>query len=534
MKLTKLFTGAAVAALLTAGAANAQSTLQAADYDANAGDDFGAAFIIASERNLTATAANAITGNFEIRVDGTGAGTLENTFNGLAVTDSVDVTLTLSGDMVFGSNLSNSAFIGNDDSGVPGNACEFQIFSGGAQGSKSVTFRLTAGANGADATANNAQQCDSDEIIFDLPVSITGAGNISAAFSLAATGVSLGNLTFDAVPGAGAGQAGVQEIVRVASGYGSNFASNTGTEAIALTTTNPYTTFRNSPATIATITVNDAGDAGGTNGVLFNATNAALTATDVTQAAQVSGGTLTVTFPQPAGIASVTLGLTAPVTANLVSGVATFTLTQSQVAELATAKNIDVNAATGANAAQIANQTPSASLALTTPAAALTSIGTATENTDRLLREGSNSTVFEWVGDANASTSNIFRLSGVPTTSVPAIRATLSGASAGSSFNGEYLLNPTNAVSAGGELILTNADIAAEAGSFGRANVSFSVEANGVSIRRFLLGTNGTLSTFDGDFDQTCSGSLTDNGTAGDADDATANAYATASFTCTQ
>lgn len=488
MKFAKLLTGVAVATMM-AGAASAQIVQ---DSTADASTDIGAAFTIASERNLTVNAPAALTGDLEFDIQGAAAGSFEAAYNPLADTDNVDVTITLTGAMTFGANLSNANFVGDVAT------CVFTIKSGGAAGSQTVTYTLLAGT----PVNNDAKDCDggNSSLEWSIPLSITGAGNFSVSTSLATTGTQLATATFDALPAAG-----TQGFVRVASGYGSDFAANTGTVAIDLTAVNPYTTF--DPAagntTMGTVTVNDALDAGATNGVLFFASNAGQVATSISAAAnQQNGGSLAVTFPSPAGIASATLGLAAPVTANLVGGVATFTLTQAQMGELVGAIPISVNAATGAAAAQIANQTPSATLSVTPTAGNNLTIGGATENLDRLVREGSNSTTFEWVGDASTSTTNVWRLTGIGST-LPTIRATFSNATNGASFNGEKVVTPSATLS-NGELVLTTADLAAANGAFGRADVAFSIEASGVTIRRFLLGANGTLTTFDGDFDSTC------------------------------
>ena len=74
---------------------------------------------------------------------------------------------------------------------------------------------------------------------------------------------------------------------------------------------------------------------------------------------------------------------------------------------------------------------------------------------------------------------------------LPTIRVTLSNSTAG--VDGEYLVTPAGTLT-NGELIMTEADIEAAVGSaFGRADVSFSFEAAGITVRRFLVGSNGTL-----------------------------------------
>lgn len=520
MKLTKLFTGAAVAALV-AGAAHGQARIGLQDDDANNIP----ALILASER--TFNAANPVSGTLEFRlIDGPTATLFGGTgaLGGRADTDSIDFTITLSGGMTFSSNLSNVNYTGATAT------CVLTIQSGGVSGQQEVTYRLVAGT----PANNDAKDCvagasnDNLGIVFNIPVNITGAGNVSTAVSLAATGTNLATATFDT----DYGTAAVTGFVRTASGYNAEFAGNTGTSTIDLQATPVYTAFQGGNPVIGTVTIQDQADGGAFAGVLFDATNAATTTTSAAAAAQIDGGTLTVTFPNPAGIASVTLGLAAPVTQTLTNGVATFTLTQAQAAELVAAINITANAATGGAAAAIANQTPTLNFVTSTPAAARLTIPAEAENATRLVREGSNSTTFEWVGDATGSATNVWRFNGVSATNVPTIRATLSNSTAATSFNREYVVTPSGTVSAGGELVLTTADLqTAVGGNWGRADVQFSVEAAGVTVRRFLLGSNGTLTTFDGDFDISC-GAVT--GTT-DATDATANRPVNLNAnTCTQ
>jgi hypothetical protein len=111
-----------------------------------------------------------------------------------------------------------------------------------------------------------------------------------------------------------------------------------------------------------------------------------------------------------------------------------------------------------------------------------------------ILRAGSSSSAMRWVGDGvTTSAISVFRLTGVPAT-VPVIRATLSNATNGSSFNGEYVI-PASAItrSAGGEVILNSLSLQGVAGNFGRADVVITIETTGVQIQRFVQTPSGTL-----------------------------------------
>ena len=461
MKLTNLLTGAAVAALLT-GAANAQ--IATGNQNGNAADDLGASLVFASELDLAEAAP---TGHVELTL-----GAAETTaLAALAATDSVTIKFDLSGGLSWDGNLSDANHLGTNAT------CEFNISAAGGTGTQTVSYAL-------DGTTEDATSCDdnNDDLDFRFPIEITGAGNISFTMSLTATGTVLASGTLD-VDG---GTAGTQGYVRTARAFTYAFADDATNESITLASS--YELFGGG-GVLGTLTGTD------TAGVIVAAANAGNTAADSSADAQVDGGELVVTFPQPAGIASVTLGLAVPETVALVGGSATFDLSAAEMDQFDGASiAIIANEATGADAAPIANQQPTAVFTVSSPTASdLTIAGdSAVNNTDldALLRQGSNTTTFEWVGDSEASTKNVFRAVGLGAT-LPTIRVTLSNSTA--DVDGEYVVTPAGTLT-NGELILTEADIEAAVGSaFGRADVTFSFEAAGITVRRFLVGSNGTL-----------------------------------------
>jgi len=461
MKLTNLLTGAAVAALLT-GAANAQ--LVSGDNDTNANNDLGASLIFATELDLAAAAP---TGHVELDL-----GAAETAaFGALAATDSVTIKFDLSGGLSWDGNLSDANHTGGDTS------CEFNISAAGGTGTQTVSYAL-------DGTTEDATGCSAaaGDLTFRFPIEITGTGNISFTMTLTATGTVLSSGTLDV-----SGDPGTQGYVRTAQGFSFAFADDATNEAVSLA--NSYETFVGT-GILGSLTGTD------TASVIVAAANAGNTAADSSADAQVDGGELVVTFPQPAGIASVTLDLATPVTVALdANGSATFELDATDMDEFdGTSIDIIANEATGADAAAIANQQPTATFTVSSPSASdLTIAGdTAVNNTDldALLRQGSNTTTFEWVGDTATSTANVFRAVGLGAT-LPTIRVTLSNSTA--DVDGEYEVTPAGSLT-NGELILTEADIENAVGSaFGRADVTFSFEAAGVTVRRFLVGNNGTL-----------------------------------------
>jgi len=458
MKLTNLLTGAAAAALLT-GAANAQ--IASGDNDGSANNDLGASLVFASELDLTEAEP---TGNVELTFGGDETTALA----ALAATDSVTIQFDLSGGLTWDGNLSDANHTGADTS------CEFNISAAGGTGTQTVSYAL-------DGTSEDATACSAaaGDLEFSFPIEITGTGNISFTMSLTATGTELSS---------GSVEVGGEDFVSIDDAFELAFADQGTTEQITLAS--EYEAFGGG-GDLGTVEINSAA------GVIVAAANAGNTAADASDANQVDDGELTVTFPEPAGIASVTIDFNgvADVTEDLVSGTATFELTQAQVADLAAnAASIIANEATGADAAAIANQQPTATLTLNPDATSDLTIAavTADDDTeiDALLREGSNTAVFEWVGDSAAATSNVFRATGLGET-LPTIRVTLTNSTA--DVDDEYEVAPANSLT-NGELILTEADIENAVGStFGRADVSFSFEADGITVRRFMV-TNGVVS----------------------------------------
>ncbi|VXC82027.1 hypothetical protein OCEANICA350_11757 [Oceanicaulis sp. 350] len=123
-----------------------------------------------------------------------------------------------------------------------------------------------------------------------------------------------------------------------------------------------------------------------------------------------------------------------------------------------------------------------------------------------IRRDGVTTGVFEWVGDSNQSTRNVFRVTGLPATG--ATGSVIITNSNTANANGEYDLGTI--ASNNGEAIISDGMLTAAAGAFGRANVQLSLQLdpatppNGdITIRRFLVGNNGTLTDFGNENDDT-------------------------------
>lgn len=109
---------------------------------------------------------------------------------------------------------------------------------------------------------------------------------------------------------------------------------------------------------------------------------------------------------------------------------------------------------------------------------------------------------FEWTGDANASTQNLFRITGLDTGGPTAIDVAVANASSGS-YTGTYAdcTLTVGSASTGAEYTF-NQDSLADCGDFGRADLSFRITAdsedvaNGLTMRRIAATASGGLTDF--------------------------------------
>jgi hypothetical protein len=125
---------------------------------------------------------------------------------------------------------------------------------------------------------------------------------------------------------------------------------------------------------------------------------------------------------------------------------------------------------------------------------------------------------FEWTGDANAPTQNLFRISGL--TSLPdQIEVAINNAAA-SGFDGAYTdcnLNIRPQRAGANDYLISSADLA-DCGGFGRADLSFRITAaaadmpDGVRVRRIAIGAHGDLTDFNFDHDVRPTAEIRDRG----------------------
>lgn len=484
MKLSHLLTGAALVAL-TAGAAQAQFlTIGEFDGTATNNDSATAPIYMMSELDLAAAAPTAsLEFQLDLR-DIANPGTV-GAFDGLGAGDSATITFTLTG-AEWGSGVNASSYVGGEGTAPA-------ITAGGASGESTITYTIASNANNYDDAVGDLE--------FKFPIEFNASGaNISVV--VASGGNTLYSETFDAAPATVA----VEPLFLTRTGF--TYSNAAGTQAVADASPAsgiPFDALVTSPVTTNTVTVAPRAN------TLFSfgaSTDSADNVNAALATSQVANATVSVAFPNtPQNVALSIDGQTASAT----------TLSRT----VATA---DVGTTTFALSDITANNTvipvnnPTATLQLN--AAASTNLTFAPQNVglQAIIQEGFTGQTFEWVG-SGSNAQSVFRITG----GAPSDQyfVTLNNTQNGS--DGVYDLTPTLPYS-NGEVVFTSADLAAQAGEFVRANATVTVVRNGASgafpgtIRRFIAGANGTLTTFDGDFSSTCSNLTLDNtGAAGTA-----------------
>ena len=483
MKMTKLLTGAAIAALM-AGAAQAQVVTELR-LDANVSADVGVAGgpneIIASEYDIT-EAANQFVEFTIVPRNATNTADLDAGFAAYAGT-SVDVVISVS-NAIFPTAIVAADGPATGTAGV----CAPTLVSGGLAGESSVTFRIAdLSLCDDDGTTGGFGDADADEAAlgFSLPIDLTGANaNVSYTMTTTGTGAPVSSATFARAAGVDAALTttvveDIDSLFVSVPGY-SVVATGADRTALLSTTGVSYNTL-DAGGLLGTITFADAAQA------LIGPGGAPA---DWDTIAQVDEVEIIVTVADPTGFTSVTLDgpTTNDTTVALTNGVATFTITDTASTGLDTqelddgAVNVILNE--DADDTTLINETTH-TIAVSTVDGATGSNVTigGSSDTENIFRQGDSDT-FQWIGDANASTASIMRVTGIDTTDVPAISFTLANSTNGTAFDGEYALG-TYTPSAGGELIITNTMLGDIAGEFGRADVTIFIEGDVADIDLF-------------------------------------------------
>lgn len=405
-----------------------------------------------------------------------------------AYTRDAEVRLTLDG-AVFSRHVQASDF-------SSGGSCVLTPLYDGRQGSNTMTFR-TPDLSQCDARVSDrvySAGANDDDMVFSLPIELRG-GVLNATVEIinSATGLVIGSDTHDRDDSTSA----IDPIARTVDGF---HVMTFGT--VVPTDANPYgqasqtATLESGYNALRSTQLGDLRRE--TRGQVFNA-GVAETASFASHAEQVD---LSVTFGDATGLEAIILSRGAKTMRAALDGdgVAHFTITAGSALTLADLDGASLSVSAEPDDLED-TRINNTRLSTQTRVTFIDSVHMIDETLegglDQIAREGSRSNVFEWVGDSRATTRNVFRITGLGQ-DLPRLKVTLTHSSGG--LNGEYELIPSGAVR-NGELVLTEADIEAAVGApFGRADVTFFVEAGGVVVRRFMVSANGSMTDMGSDW----------------------------------
>jgi hypothetical protein len=489
MKMNKLLAGVAAVALTT-GAANAQGFFEINQRDGGVGSapNLSGTPVVgdvwfASE--LGSLAGVTVPLEFDIEPANTGAGT-EVFASSANVEGLLKVTVS---NAVLDRSLTAGDMVGTG-------ACAGQAFSvasGGAAGQSTVTFRIP-----------DLQVCDTqdglggDAVSFGFPILLSG-GNVDVDFELR-------RASNNALIGTGSWSDGNNNavfqptLVSPLSGgplirqVPALVVTTAEGVAVADSTAVPAFTAFTGPGNLGAFNVSTTG------AYIPGAAPPSLVATG---AANVAAGELLCTFASGTGLNATghIFGTLANTATTSTSNPVPFTFTSGQVG----ATHTFALAATGTFGIQPQNVSCAGSVSFT-PASGLSDFTISSFSLGRIRRDGPTTGFFEWVGDSTLSTGNVFRVTGLGATA-PTASVIVNNSSTG--MDGEYVITlptPTN-----GEVIINNAWLTNRIGNFGRADLQFSFHSDalkndgtgagaaaaaagqGVVVRRFMVGSNGTL-----------------------------------------
>lgn len=454
MKMSKLLSGAAAVALL-GGAAYADP-----EVDTVNGSATGAVF--ANELDLSSAPQALTLEGVDVAPDGSSQ---LAAIQGIGVTDDIDVVITLTGDLSWSENLDSSNFVGTSA------ACELSVDDDGFAGGQTVTYSSVTN------TAFNPTLCTAGLLEFEFPVNAAGVGGLDVAINLRATSAPLGS--------GSAAMAGGEPLVSQADGF--EFSASGSDATISLN--DAYQLFLDGTTATSAAIVGSVSFAAVAN-VAFAANSSGFVDVDAGSASQIDEITATFSVPQPAGIASVRFnGSTAAVDVSTGEAVVSFT------GDVGTSE-VELIAASGTDAAAIANQTIGVDFAVTPASGSNLSFDPQSETLGSLTREGS-SVEFEWVGGSAAATASILRLTGLDESALPRILVSISNAidGDGNAYTApEAELAYTSAPN--GELIITGSMLNSALGDFLRGDISITVEQDDVTVRRFGFNASGGLTDF--------------------------------------
>lgn len=465
MKFRKLLAGAAVAAL-TAGTASALDlTLE------NNGAGGTTTIGLANEGNNIA-ASDTVTQIVRVTTDAP-----------IAAANNYLVTITVTGGGSFGRNVVGA------DLGIVGSAVTFNgtnvQFDGsdrtGEEGDKSVRFLGSASVSGSN-------------FLINVPIKTDCSGPVSITVTLATeAGTAIEEGTATLATGTGPTAVSRNSIACVEAYSASIATDDTATANDSVVTV--ASLFRNFLTTVtAPAAAGGAADTAtvatlGTTTVTFDPTNA------TAAGGAVAGGQIfanlgdvggagplpitpladaefTLTTSSRTGIASLDTGAFASATAtsvaidNTVAGTVTGNNTVAPIIATLTGTATVAQPTTVTASAATLNYT-SAAQGLTDEAIALVNSGVL----DLINYQAGICGTFDWVGDANTTRRNVWRVTGAPSSVANGVFASMTNSSAGVAASTRQI---TPAVSTAQEIIITDAELTTAFGNFGRADFSFS------------------------------------------------------------
>ena len=474
MSMNKLLVSAAASALIAGSAAALEVTQADADSATGlTGTVITSAQIVAEEASFAAAGSDV--GIFELRVDATGT---------FAASENYFVDVTVSGG-TFSQDLTGAEVTDGDvPTGITVSGSSVQIAGQtqtGQEGENAVRFLVSndnvVGDNFGLEMPIQYSGCPSD-LNFTISIQTTNGvtfeeGTVSLDDAALTCGNAyMGSIATDVV--AGANDSFLDSILFESYEAGVS-TSATDAGADGTTTAGPNDSATTATHGVLTVEFNPAGltlPGGAFVTELNDGANALSTITGT--ATDVTSATFDVTVGDPTGLDSANTEEGADTDAFSAGGVASLTVAANvAMAVNDLVENITLSVLTGASSAQVAQQAVTSTNGLLNFADAtlVDDEPIADATLDDLNYEGETCETFDWVGDATKPTANIWRVTGAGSATSDVI-VTLSNSSNGASFDGSYTMQSYDFTQP--EVVITNSQIGAVAGEFGRADVLFN------------------------------------------------------------
>ncbi len=453
MLIRKLLTAASVVALTAGGAYAQTTTIQQASV---ASSEVSAAVQFAAEADLATLATNDESdATFGLRVGTSSQIPAQNMLLSISVSNGTWETA------IDGSAL------------VSGSIGDQVVFSGGAAGGNTVEFIFTP-----DATATSGSGY-ADSVTFKLPVALTSCNNLTfsvTSFAAQDDSVDYGSDALDA------------PAVTCVNAISATLVADADPTSLIYASTPPFSDFAaNAPDTSSTAVL-------GEFDLSINTSVRKRLDTGATvDAADVSGYQVVIGFATSStGIAScAAVDPTDFFAASASASSASCTISGSAAADTATEDGqFTITTSGSSTVAKQAVSVTSATLYMSGGLVASEPFSAGADVENLTYTGGQTFGRFDWVGDATKTTNNVFRITGLTAET----DGTLIVANSTEGMDGSY---PFTVTPVGGEVLLTRTELTAIVdGNFGRADLTFLLEATGsVDVDR-LMSANGVISSF--------------------------------------